>query len=239
MGRFTKVSTDAFDELQMNAGVLLRTFNPVSPAEPASADIIATTTGGIHAVCEPTYSDFGEDVDNVPNNMMEYKHLEGWNCYLGFTSIKFNSENVKMGVGAADLSGATYAATSDTTVKSGKTYYTRTGTDPNYVYTPVANPTGNPSTQSYYEMTSPDYKITPRSELKSSDFESDLWWVGDKADGGCVAIHLMNALSTAGFDMQTTKNSKGTMSLTITGHVSISAQDTVPMEFYVLEAPSA
>lgn len=239
MGMFTKVSTDSFDELQMNAGVLLSTFNPNSPAEPSSEDIIATTTGGIHAVCEPTYSDFGEDVDNVPNNMKEYKHLDGWNCYLGFTSIKFNTKNVKLAIGAADTSGATYSASSDTTVKAGKTYYTRSGTSPNYVYTPVAEPTGNPSTSNYYEMTSPDNKITPRAELDADDFTDDLWWVGDKADGGAVAIHLKNALSTGGFDMQTTKNAKGTMSMTITGHVSINAQTEVPMEFYVLDAPSS
>ena len=67
--KFTKVSTDAFDELQMNAGVLLSSFDPADPDEPASADIIATTTGGITVSCVPTYSDFGEDVDNVPNNM--------------------------------------------------------------------------------------------------------------------------------------------------------------------------
>jgi hypothetical protein len=42
----------------------------------------------------------------------------------------------------------------------------------------------------------------------------------------------MNALSTSGFTLQTTKNGKGTVSLEITGHVSINAQDVVPMEFY-------
>ena len=42
----------------------------------------------------------------------------------------------------------TYTASTDTTVQSGKTYYTVSGG----VYTPVAEPTGNPSTSSYYEM---------------------------------------------------------------------------------------
>ena len=42
----------------------------------------------------------------------------------------------------------TYSASADTTVKSGKTYYTAS----NGVYTAVAEPTGNPSTSSYYEM---------------------------------------------------------------------------------------
>lgn len=73
--------------------------------------------------------------------------------------------------------------------------------------------------------------IIPRRDLKQSDF-SDLWWVGDKADGGLVAIQIMNALSTGGFSLQTTKNGKGQIALELTGHVSIDDQDTVPMVFY-------
>jgi len=82
-------------------------------------------------------------------------------------------------------------------------------------------------------------KITPRRDLKQTDF-SDVWWVGDKADGGMVAVCLKNALSTAGLSLQTTKNGKGQVSVELTGHVSIDAQDTMPMEFYSTEgkAPS-
>lgn len=74
-------------------------------------------------------------------------------------------------------------------------------------------------------------KIVPRRDLKQTDF-SDLWWVGDRADGGMVAVCLKNALSTGGFTLQTTKNGKGQVSVELTGHVSIDAQDTMPMEFY-------
>lgn len=48
-----------------------------------------------------------------------------------------------------------YSASEDTTVKAGKTYYTRTGSgtaQSPYVYTPVEEPTGNPKTSSYYEV---------------------------------------------------------------------------------------
>lgn len=76
--------------------------------------------------------------------------------------------------------------------------------------------------------------ITPRRDLKQSDF-SDIWWVGDRADGGLVAVQLKNALSTSGFSLQTTKNGKGQVSVTLTGHVSIDAQDTMPMVFYSLD----
>lgn len=75
-------------------------------------------------------------------------------------------------------------------------------------------------------------KIVPRAELKDTDF-ADVWWVGDRVDGGMVAIRLINALSTSGFSLQTNKNGKGQIAVTLTGHVSILAQDVVPMEFYV------
>ena len=77
-------------------------------------------------------------------------------------------------------------------------------------------------------------KINPRGNLKDADF-SDTWWVGDRSDGGLVAIRLINALSTSGFSLQTTKNGKGQIAVTLEGHVSITDQDTVPMEFYVQE----
>lgn len=46
-----------------------------------------------------------------------------------------------------------YAASTDTTVTAGKTYYTKSGD----LYTVVASPTGNPSTSSYYEKTGDVY----------------------------------------------------------------------------------
>ncbi|MCH5205659.1 MAG: phage coat protein [Oscillospiraceae bacterium] len=45
--------------------------------------------------------------------------------------------------------GAKYAKSSDTSVTSGKTYYTKNGDN----YSVVPDPTGNPSTSSYYEKT--------------------------------------------------------------------------------------
>lgn len=74
-------------------------------------------------------------------------------------------------------------------------------------------------------------QITPRATLKQTDF-TDIWWVGDRADGGMVAIQLKNALSTGGFSLQTTKNGKGQISVELTGHVSIENQTEVPMVFY-------
>lgn len=74
-------------------------------------------------------------------------------------------------------------------------------------------------------------KIVPRVDLAQSDF-SDIWWVGDRADGGMVAIQVKNALSTGGFSLKTTDNGKGQITLELTGHVSIKNQSEVPMVFY-------
>lgn len=74
-------------------------------------------------------------------------------------------------------------------------------------------------------------KIIPRRNLKTTD-ASDVWWVGDRADGGMVAVCLKRALSTSGFSLQTTKSGKGQTSVTLTGHTTVDTQDEVPMEFY-------
>lgn len=183
MGMFTKISQDAFNELQLDAGVLLNTFNPAQPAEPEDSAIICATTGGINVSCVPTYSDMGEDVDNCPNNMMELKHLDSWECKISFTALEVSLDVIKLALGAATTSNG---------------------------------------------------KVVPNRNLAQADF-SDVWWVGDRSDGGMVAIKLINALSTGGFTLQSTKNGKGQISVELTGHVSISAQNTMPMEFYVSE----
>ncbi|WP_312280793.1 phage coat protein [Oscillibacter sp.] len=51
---------------------------------------------------------------------------------------------------------AVYALTSDTEINPAKTYYTRSGSSGNYVYTPVASPVVG-SIGSYYELTSEGY----------------------------------------------------------------------------------
>lgn len=78
--------------------------------------------------------------------------------------------------------------------------------------------------------------ITPRKELKDTDF-ADIWWVGDRADGGCVAVRLKNALSTGGFQLTTSKNGKGQVAIELTGHVKLAAQNEMPMVIYSLDAP--
>lgn len=81
-------------------------------------------------------------------------------------------------------------------------------------------------------------KIVPRTTLSQSDF-ADLWLIGDYSDkngaqnGGFIAIHLINALSTGGFQIQTTDKAKGKFAFEFTAHQSIATPDVVPVEIYV------
>lgn len=184
MGKFTVIKEDTFEALQLNAGVILKSFDPLNVQEPDDADIICATTGGITVSCVPTYSDLGSDVDNCPDNMKELKHLDGWECKMSFTSLGTDVEGMKLALGAADVAGN---------------------------------------------------KVTPRRDLKQEDFNSSIWWAGDRADGGCVAVEMKNVLSTGGFSLKATKSGKGQISVELTGHVSIDAQDVMPMVFYSID----
>ena len=187
--KYTKIPETTFQNLQLNAGVLLSSFTPSSATISGEA-IIGATTGGINFTATPTYIDFGEDIDNCPKNMKELKKLDSWEVKCSGTFVTIDTTVAKSLIGAADI------GTSDTT------------------------------------------KVTPRNDLAQSDF-NDIWIVGDYSDkngdtnGGFIAIHMMNALSTGGFQIQTADKEKGQFAFEYTAHYSMSAQDTVPFEVYI------
>ena len=187
--KFTKIPSDAFQKLQINAGILTTDFTPATGTIGESGQIGATT-GGVNFTATPTYSDFGEDIDNCPKNMKELKKLDSWEVKMTGTFVNADTAIAKRLCGAADI------GTPDTT------------------------------------------KVTPRNDLKDADF-ADIWLVGDYSDkngetnGGFIAIKLLNALSTGGFQLQTADKAKGQFAFEFTGHYSMSAQDTVPFEIYI------
>lgn len=87
-------------------------------------------------------------------------------------------------------------------------------------------------------------KIVPSNDLDKTAFE-DIWWIGDYSDvntgesAGFCAIHIMNALSTGGFQIQSTDKGKGQFAFEFTAHYSMEAQDVVPFEIYVKEGEAA
>lgn len=184
--KYTKIPEETFKQIQLNAGVLLSDFTPTT-ATVDNSKILGATTGGTSFAATPSFSDFGEDIDNCPKNTKELKELDSWDVKMSGTFVTITASTAKMLIAAADISGN---------------------------------------------------KITPRNDLDDSDF-TDLWWVGDYSDktgatnGGYVAIHMINGLSTGGFSLQSTDKGKGNFAFEFTGHYSIEAQDTVPFEVYI------
>lgn len=187
--KFTKIPSDAFQKLQINAGILTTDFAPATGTI-GEAGQIGATTGGVSFTATPTYKDYGEDIDNCPKNMKELKKIDSWEAKMTGTFVNADTAIAKRLCGAADI------GTTDTT------------------------------------------KVTPRNDLKDADFD-DIWLVGDYSDkngetnGGFIAIKLINALSTGGFQLKTADKSKGQFAFEFTGHYSMSAQDTVPFEIYI------
>lgn len=187
--KFTQIPETVFQELVMNAGVLLADFKPAT-AELNNTDIIGATTGGISFTATPTFSDMGEDIDNCPKNMKELKKLDSWEVKMSGTFVSISTKTAKAIMSAADI--------------------------------------GSPETT----------KVTPRNDVLSADF-SDIWLVADYSDkngnknGGFVAVHMMNGLSTGGFQIKTGDKAKGQFVFEFTGHYSINAQDTPPFEVYI------
>lgn len=192
---FSKYPTNTFQSLVIGAGVLLTDFDPTTAAV-VDADILGATSGGINFTATPNFTDFGEDIDNVPKNTKELMRIEDWEITMSGTLVAVTPEAARFMASAADLASA-----------SGK--------------------------------------ITPRDTLdltaETGDFR-DLWLVADYSDknvtatgktAGYVAIHMMDALSTGGFQLQTADKEKGQFSFEFKAHYSKDAQDTVPFEIYI------
>lgn len=187
--KYSQLPQDMFKHIQMNAGVIASEFNPTS-GEITKSNILGATSGGINFTATPSFTDFGEDIDNCPNNMKELKKLDSWEAKASGTFISVTVDAAGSLVGAADAAGD---------------------------------------------------KVTPRNDLADGDFE-DLWIIGDYSEvnqdgstgkAGFIAIHLMNALSTGGFQIQTSDKGKGQFAFEYTAHYSMEDPDKVPFEIYV------
>lgn len=80
--------------------------------------------------------------------------------------------------------------------------------------------------------------VVPRNDVEDGDF-GEMWWVGDYSDkngntnGGYCAIHLMNTLSTGGFQISSGDKAKGQFAFEFGAHYSMEEQDVVPFEVYI------
>ena len=101
--KFTQIPADTFKQIVLNAGILLKSFTPGAGTFSAS-DIVGATTGGITFEATPTFSDFGEDIDNCPKNTMELKKLDKWEVKMSGTYVTLTAEIAKSVISAADIS---------------------------------------------------------------------------------------------------------------------------------------
>lgn len=187
--KYTRIPENTFQQLQMNAGILAKTFDPKTGEVDG---LLGATSGGITFSDSMSFKDLGEDIDNCPKNMLELKQLESHEVTASGTFVTVS----------ADL-GSRLAAVADI--------------DP------------DDSTH-----------IVPRNDLLKTDF-SDVWFIGDYSDvntgddAGFLAIHIMNALNTGGFQIKSSDKAKGQFAFTFMGHYSMEDQDKVPYEIFIKE----
>lgn len=102
MWKATRISADAADKMQMNAGLLLNDFDISNPVAPKDDQIVCETTGDFSITCTPEVADFFEDVNNAPINTKEGKQITGWSCSLGVTALSVTLETLKLALGASE-----------------------------------------------------------------------------------------------------------------------------------------
>ena len=98
--KYTQVKADAFQNLQMNAGIICDSFNP---ATGAIGNILGATTGGFTFNSNPTYLDFGEDVDNCPPNTWQLKRISYYDPAISGTFLTISAARSKNLIGGADI----------------------------------------------------------------------------------------------------------------------------------------
>lgn len=219
--RFTKIPPTTFRKIQLNAGILiadtaehyLQQENQESTsgthvfpdlhslAKATWDDVMGATTGGIEFSAEPTFSDFGEDIDNCPQNMKELKRVDSWEVTMSGSFVTMDPSLAQRMIGSADISEY-----------------------------------NNESHNSEALAQEAVARVTPR-DLLTSDF-INVWWIGDYSDdnteenGGYIAIHMYNALSTGGFHLQTGNYEKGEFEFEFTAHYEMGNQERVPFTVY-------
>lgn len=183
--QFSQVPADTFSTIQMNAGILVDNFTPNTGV---IGNILGATTGGLTFNANPTYEDFGADVDNVPANTKQLKRVTAYDPAVSGNFVTMSATL------AAQLGGL---------------------------------------------GTSSSGKFTPAHGFVT-EVVDDVWIIGDYSDkntgaanAGYVAIHIIDALNTAGFQWSTTKDGKGQFAFDFHGHYDIASPDTVPFEIYV------
>lgn len=102
MAKFTQIPADTFKKLLLNAGLLTTDFDPAT-GELTASNIVGATSGGVAFEATPSFSDFGEDIDNCPKNTKELKRLDSWEAKMSGSFVTMDTKAAKSVVGTADI----------------------------------------------------------------------------------------------------------------------------------------
>lgn len=100
MAKFTQIPTDTFKKLQLGAGLLTTDFDTATGKLTAS-NIVGATSGGVSFEATPSFSDFGEDIDNCPKNTKELKRLDDWNAKMSGSFVTMDTKAAVSVIGTA------------------------------------------------------------------------------------------------------------------------------------------
>ena len=102
MAKFTQIPTDTFKKLQLGAGILTTAFDPATGKLTAS-NIIGATSGGVSFEATPSFTDFGEDIDNCPKNTKELKKLDSWEAKMSGSFVTMDTNVATSVIGTATV----------------------------------------------------------------------------------------------------------------------------------------
>ena len=102
MAKFTQIPTDTFKKLQLGAGILTSEFDPAT-GELTASNIIGATSGGVSFEATPSFTDFGEDIDNCPKNTKELKVLDTWEAKMSGSFVTMDTNAAASVIGTATV----------------------------------------------------------------------------------------------------------------------------------------
>lgn len=80
--------------------------------------------------------------------------------------------------------------------------------------------------------------ITPRNEVKTSDYIDSLCWIGTiNTKSEFMIIELKNVMNTNGFNFTATDKGRGKVDLELKAHFDLTKADEVPFKIYTPKAP--
>ena len=200
-GSTSALRPDTFNNLQLNAGIVIKDLVYTGTGAPASSTELATLIAGIVG---GTVSGKGDllgatrgggsfnvtretrtpDIDGMRYPFKKSDFVDSIDAYLSTTLVEITPENV-----------AVLLATGD------------------------AVTTGNTT------------KVTMRTAIDDEDYLDNLCWVGDLADGRLALICLKNAINTADFTFTYTDKGEGTLAAEFHARqASVSDYDNAPFE---------